>query len=277
MSVNNLFAIDGSLWSIRALDISGNYGQKIDLSSNNAINFQTQDVSRAIFNNLGLVLQSGGNRITTQQNTNLNLDASNSFISFRRNNIEYAFMDTSFNFTNLPFCSQVPSNINQLVNKNYVDTLKYPVIVSSPTSGYTFINTNIATNVLVDITSVTATIVSAGLYRITGNLAVQNFNVNLITYGSIWCSNTASASVPAPGPSRNAAMIDINYNQFLPPFSQFTHTHMHGVVIATGAQLGGTGTRTYYLITQMQYNCVVAETPDGNGTLPVCLLIERIA
>jgi hypothetical protein len=46
MSVNSLFASDGSLWSIRALDISGNYGQRIDLSSNNTINFNTSSTNR---------------------------------------------------------------------------------------------------------------------------------------------------------------------------------------------------------------------------------------
>lgn len=104
---------DASLnWILTANNINSN--------SSNDLTLQTSGVNRAIFNNLGLVLTSGSN-ITTQQNSNLNLDASNSIISFRRNNTQYAYMDTSFNFVNLPICSSVPTLTNQLVNKSYCD------------------------------------------------------------------------------------------------------------------------------------------------------------
>ena len=117
---SNLFADNGRLWSIRALDISGNYGQKIDLNSSGNISINTNGTSRAAFTNLGLIL-SANSKITTIQNQNIILDASNSLISFQRNGIQYALMDTRFNFTNLPFCSATPTLSSQLVNKSYVD------------------------------------------------------------------------------------------------------------------------------------------------------------
>ena len=89
-------------------------------ASNSNINFRVNGVNEATISSLGLVMSSGS-IITTDQSTNLILDASNSNINFRRNGVQYATMDTSFNFTNLPFCSAAPTLSNQLVNKSYVD------------------------------------------------------------------------------------------------------------------------------------------------------------
>lgn len=81
------------------------------------------------------------NNITSNFGDNFTIDASNSLISFRRNAIQYAYMDTSFNFTNLPSCSVVPSLGSQLTNKTYVDSLV------SGSSSATFVNqsTNLPT------------------------------------------------------------------------------------------------------------------------------------
>ena len=59
--------------------------------------------------------------VQSNQSQNLTLDASNALIRLSRNGATNATFDTSFNFTNLPFCSQVPTNNNQLVNKAYLD------------------------------------------------------------------------------------------------------------------------------------------------------------
>ena len=71
-------------------------------------------------------------------------------------------------------------------------------------------------------------------------------------------------------------MIDLDYQQSFAPVAQNVHKHLHGVALATAAQLGGAGTRTYYLIAQFERTSGVAQTPDANGTLPVFLLIDRI-
>jgi hypothetical protein len=60
MSVNNFIPDDGSLWSIRALDISGNYNQKLNFdASGNAI-IQTGNTDRLTINSSGAWTCQGG-------------------------------------------------------------------------------------------------------------------------------------------------------------------------------------------------------------------------
>ena len=60
MSLYNLIPNDGSLWSIRAVDISGNYNQKLTLdASGNAI-IQTGNIDRLTINSSGVLTCQGG-------------------------------------------------------------------------------------------------------------------------------------------------------------------------------------------------------------------------
>ena len=89
MSVNSLFASDGSLWSVRALDISGNYGQRIDLSSNNTINFNTSSTNRLRITDASSIFL---NSVDLSANTLLNVN--NLTVSRARPQT-----DASYNFT----------------------------------------------------------------------------------------------------------------------------------------------------------------------------------
>lgn len=74
---------------------------------------------------------------TIQSNSgqNLTLDVSSGLINFNTNGQTYARFDTSFNFTNLPFCSKNPVTNPQLVNKNYVDGIQnYTLNIPSNTT-----------------------------------------------------------------------------------------------------------------------------------------------
>ena len=69
MSVNNLFPNDGSLWSIRALDISGNYNQKLILdASGNAI-VKTGNTDRLTISSTGAWTCQGGMTYNNSTNT----------------------------------------------------------------------------------------------------------------------------------------------------------------------------------------------------------------
>ena len=60
MSINNFIPDDGSLWSIRAVDISGNYNQKLSLdASGNAI-IRTGNIDRLTINSSGAWTCQGG-------------------------------------------------------------------------------------------------------------------------------------------------------------------------------------------------------------------------
>ena len=60
MSVSNFIPNDGSLWSIRAVDISGNYNQKLNFdASGNAI-IQTGNIDRLTINSSGVLTCQGG-------------------------------------------------------------------------------------------------------------------------------------------------------------------------------------------------------------------------
>ena len=170
--------------------------------------------------------------------------------------------------------TQDPSVDQDVATKVYVDT-RLPLIVSTPTSNFTILNSTLPANTETNVTSITATIVAAGIYRITGNIAVQA-NANGMTYGSLYCS-TQSTPLPAPGPARNAVVTMLSYNQAFATVNVNLHKQLQGTTIVTGTQLGGTGTRTLYLIAQFQTQAGIGQTPDGNGFCPVFLLIERIA
>lgn len=60
MSINNFIPDDGSLWSIRAVDISGNYNQKLTLdAAGNAI-IRTGNIDRLTINSSGAWTCQGG-------------------------------------------------------------------------------------------------------------------------------------------------------------------------------------------------------------------------
>lgn len=69
MSVNNFIPDDGSLWSIRAVDISGNYNQKLNFdASGNAI-IQTGNTDRLTINSSGAWTCQGGMTYNNSTNT----------------------------------------------------------------------------------------------------------------------------------------------------------------------------------------------------------------
>lgn len=69
MSVNNFIPDDGSLWSIRAVDISGNYNQKLTLdASGNAI-VKTGNTDRLTINSSGAWTCQGGMTYNNSTNT----------------------------------------------------------------------------------------------------------------------------------------------------------------------------------------------------------------
>jgi hypothetical protein len=69
MSVNNFIPDDGSLWSIRAVDISGNYGQKLlfDASGNTIV--RTGNTDRLTIGNTGAWNVEGGMTYNNATNT----------------------------------------------------------------------------------------------------------------------------------------------------------------------------------------------------------------
>lgn len=69
MSVSNFIPNDGSLWSIRAVDISGNYNQKLNFdASGNAI-IQTGNTDRLTINSSGAWTCQGGMTYNNSTNT----------------------------------------------------------------------------------------------------------------------------------------------------------------------------------------------------------------
>jgi len=69
MSLYNLIPDDGSLWSIRAVDISGNYNQKLNFdASGNAI-IQTGNIDRLTINSSGAWTYQGGMTYNNATNT----------------------------------------------------------------------------------------------------------------------------------------------------------------------------------------------------------------
>ncbi len=170
--------------------------------------------------------------------------------------------------------TQDPASAQDVATKNYVDT-RVPLIVSTPVLNPTILNSTLPTNTETVVTSVSATIDSAGTYQVFGNLAVQS-NTGTITYGSLYCS-TQSTPLPAPGPSKTAVVTALSYNQVFAGIGVNLHKQLQGSAIVSGTQLGGTGTRTFYLIGAFQFQASVATTPDGNGFCPVSLVITRIA
>ena len=69
MSVNNFIPDDGSLWSIRAVDISGNYNQKLNFdTSGNAI-IRTGNTDRLTINSSGAWTCQGGMTYNNATNT----------------------------------------------------------------------------------------------------------------------------------------------------------------------------------------------------------------
>jgi len=118
-------------------DVSLNWiltSNTISSNSVSGLNIQTLGRSIATFNNLGLILEPSGNTITTAQNSNLILDASNSNIIFSRNSVQYAIMDTSFNFTIPPNCSVNATLPTNLINKSYFDASFGTWISFTPTT-----------------------------------------------------------------------------------------------------------------------------------------------
>jgi hypothetical protein len=70
------------------------------------------------------------------------------------------FYDLDMNSKKIINC-QDPSVAQDVATKNYVDTAKYPIIVSTPVLNPIIINSTLPTNTETVITSVTATIDSS--------------------------------------------------------------------------------------------------------------------
>lgn len=95
-------------------DISNNVVLSANGSYNSSFLINTGGFSRARFNNLGLVLEPSGNTITTTQNINLILDASNSYVSLKTSGTEQVrISDTTSLFLN-----SVDLSANNLLNVN---------------------------------------------------------------------------------------------------------------------------------------------------------------
>lgn len=97
-------------------DISNNVVLSANGSYNSSFLINTNGFSRAIFNNLGLVLEPSGNTITTTQNTNLILDASNSYISLKTSGMEKVIISD----TTTLFLNSVDLSANNLLNVNNI-------------------------------------------------------------------------------------------------------------------------------------------------------------
>lgn len=113
MSVNNFIPNDGSLWSIRAYDISGNYNQKLLFdSSGNAI-VRTGNTDRLTINNTGAWTCQGGMTYNNSTNT---LTATN-FSGTASNSTNVNITSTNTNATYYPtFVSTTTGNLPQLVD-----------------------------------------------------------------------------------------------------------------------------------------------------------------
>jgi hypothetical protein len=69
MSVNNFIPDDGSLWSIRAVDISGNYNQKLNLDASGNVIVRTGNTDRLTINSSGAWTCQGGMTYNNTSNT----------------------------------------------------------------------------------------------------------------------------------------------------------------------------------------------------------------
>ena len=69
MSVNNLFATNSTLWSVRALDISGNYNQKLILDASGSAIIRTGNTDRLTINSSGAWTCQGGMTYNNVTNT----------------------------------------------------------------------------------------------------------------------------------------------------------------------------------------------------------------
>ena len=120
--------------------------------------------------------------------------------------------------------------------------------------------------------STTATIVAGSFYKITGNICLQTASVNSPTYASLYCS-----LVQNPTTSLTTNNLGLWYYQNIVPVLPNTHFSMNGTTVVTSAQLGGAGTKSFYLTSFTQYNMGIATTPDGQCAFPATLIIEQIS
>jgi hypothetical protein len=136
----------------------------------------------------------------------------------------------------------------------------------------TLITSSTGINTYTSLYSTTATIVNGVYYKITGNICLQTASVNSPTYASLSCS-----LVQNPTTSYTTNNLGLWYYQNITPVLPNTHFSMNGTNVVTSAQLGGAGTRLFYLTCFTQYNMGIATTPDGQNTFQPTLTIEQIS
>ena len=229
MSVNSLFASDGSLWSIRALDISGNYGQNLRLDASSNLVFQRSGVT---FSTLGSnVIQS-----TTTNGLNVNgtyfsnnvsalkipADTSNNrpagqtgYIRYNTNNNKIEYWDGSGNSwssigepaSTLSLGEATPATTYNLVmvggagtQTPFVDTAS-PALTYQPSTGYLNASIKIPTLVTANgtgrtATNLTVTKIICDTFNILGPNGITFFSYNTGT-GDITIGVTGYYSVNA--------------------------------------------------------------------------------
>jgi len=153
MSVNNLFSNNGVLWSIRANDISGNYGQKLLFdSSGNAI-LKTNNIDRLTVSDTGLMTFQGGASYNNVTNTftatnfsglasqattvTTNTDATNTtrYLCLKSGSgVVGDLIDTGLTYnpsTNVLTVGSITGTVSQFTigSTSSVDTTMYPVLV----------------------------------------------------------------------------------------------------------------------------------------------------
>ena len=145
-------------------------------------------------------------------------------------------------------------------------------MISSPT--LTLITSSTGATTYTSLYSTTATIVAGSFYKITGNICLQASPIPTPapTYASLSCS-----LVQNPTTLYTTNNLGLWYYQNIVPVLPNTHFSMNGTSVVTSAQLGGAGTKLFYLTCFTQYNMVLALTPDGQCAFPATLIIEQIS
>jgi hypothetical protein len=113
MSIKDFIPNDGSLWSIRAVDISGNYNQKLSLDSSGSAVIRTGNTDRLTINSSGAWTCQGGMTYNNATNTLTASNFSGTATNATNVNITASSTNTSFYPT---FVSSTSGNLPPLVD-----------------------------------------------------------------------------------------------------------------------------------------------------------------